>query len=448
MKVAYFSPLSPKKTGISDYSEELLPYLSRHMKLDLYVDNFKPSNKDIIENFRIYTIDDFHKNNKYKEYDHIIYHIGNNAQYHEQIYKTALKYPGIIVIHDYAIHHLIAQLTVGKKKYQEYVEEMKYNYGKEGEKFARESLEGKRRVMWETGNTLNYPANKRLLDTSKAAIVHSKYIKKLVRKTRNNIPVKYVPLPTPDIKLVTEEEKNILRNKYNIPKDKLVIASFGFISRAKRIDKVIAALKEIKKDFNNFIYILVGEEEKGVYEMSKYSREIGMSDYVKCTGFVTLDEFKEYIKLSDICINLRYPTQGETSASLVRIFGMGKPVIVTDIGTFSEYPDEFALKVSYGEKEEEDIYNTLKYLINNKYQLKEIGKKAYEYAKKNHTTEHAASKYYELLRDIDLGRVYKGDVDAYIKLYNEIGDKLYEIGISEEREKTLINIAKIVNESI
>jgi len=29
MKLAYFSPLRPQRSGISDYSEELLPYLAR-----------------------------------------------------------------------------------------------------------------------------------------------------------------------------------------------------------------------------------------------------------------------------------------------------------------------------------------------------------------------------------------------------------------------------------
>jgi hypothetical protein len=36
-RIAYFSPLGPDPSGISDYSEELLPHLARHWDMDLFV---------------------------------------------------------------------------------------------------------------------------------------------------------------------------------------------------------------------------------------------------------------------------------------------------------------------------------------------------------------------------------------------------------------------------
>ena len=38
MRVAYFSPLNPQRSGISDYSEELLPYLGRYLDITLFVE--------------------------------------------------------------------------------------------------------------------------------------------------------------------------------------------------------------------------------------------------------------------------------------------------------------------------------------------------------------------------------------------------------------------------
>ena len=47
MKLAYFSPLSPQRSGISDYSEELLPYLAEGSEIALFVDGFQPANREL-----------------------------------------------------------------------------------------------------------------------------------------------------------------------------------------------------------------------------------------------------------------------------------------------------------------------------------------------------------------------------------------------------------------
>ena len=52
MKIAYWSPLSPMSTGISDYSEELLPYLAkRDLDIHLIVEDYEPSEKNITDLF-------------------------------------------------------------------------------------------------------------------------------------------------------------------------------------------------------------------------------------------------------------------------------------------------------------------------------------------------------------------------------------------------------------
>jgi len=56
MKIAYFTPVSPQRTGIADYSErETLPYLSRYADIDVFIDErIKPTNQDLISNFNIH----------------------------------------------------------------------------------------------------------------------------------------------------------------------------------------------------------------------------------------------------------------------------------------------------------------------------------------------------------------------------------------------------------
>lgn len=421
MKIAYFSPLLPQKSGVSDYSEELLPELSRYADIDLYVSGFIPTSSSIKDNYELFPIERFTMD-LYRDYDEIIYHIGNNTQYHKEIYLTALKYPGIIVLHDYSIHHLIAQLTVGQNDWHSYINEMKYNYGTEGEKLARLSAEGKNKVLWETEYTMKYPVNKRVIDRSKGVIVHSKLAENGVISTRSDVFVQYAPLFTSEIVNVDEMEKKNLRKKYNLPNDCVIFSSFGFVSRAKRIHLVLEAIKELKKKYRNIMYLIVGEEEKGVYEISQLIKKEGLHDCCQYIGFVNLDEFKEYIKISDVCINLRYPTQGETSASLLRILGYGKPAIVTNIGTFSEFPDSIVKKISFNNEIDEckDIVRTMQFFLDNPSEIKKMGQSALTYVKDRHSVSITAQRYIEAIENLqssdtftDEPRFYYSYLDKY-----------------------------------
>ena len=53
MKLAYFSPLSPQRSGIADYSAELLPYLAMGAEITLFVDGFQPANRELTSRFEV-----------------------------------------------------------------------------------------------------------------------------------------------------------------------------------------------------------------------------------------------------------------------------------------------------------------------------------------------------------------------------------------------------------
>src|SRR5438093_4636983 len=92
MKVAYYSPLPPERTGIADYSALLLPALER--RLDVRIARrrrLRPQRVDID-----------------------LYHVGNNPDAHGWIVDALRRRPGLVVLHDFVLHHLIAGLTVGR----------------------------------------------------------------------------------------------------------------------------------------------------------------------------------------------------------------------------------------------------------------------------------------------------------------------------------------------
>ncbi len=69
------------------------------------------------------------------------------------------------------------------------------------------------------------------------------------------------------------------------------------------------------------------------------------------TGYVPDDEFSSYYAAADRIVNLRYPSAGETSGTLIRAFDAGKPVAVSGYAQFAEYPDSCVVKIPFGDDE-------------------------------------------------------------------------------------------------
>src|SRR3977135_83563 len=115
MRVAFFSPLPPARSGIADYSEALIESLKPLVDLEVFSqpsERFDPGKFDVA-----------------------LYHVGNNA-WHDFVYETALKHPGIVVLHESNLHHLIADLTIKRGNWDAYVKECEYEGGADALAFA------------------------------------------------------------------------------------------------------------------------------------------------------------------------------------------------------------------------------------------------------------------------------------------------------------------------
>lgn len=440
-KLAYFSPLNPIKSGISDYSEDLIPYLNGEFDIDVYIpnnfqmDNIELQNKINIKEF--YQFDELYNN---KEYDAVLYHMGNNYTAHNEIYEFAIKYPGVVVLHDYSLHHFFAAKTLEQGNISAYKEEMFYCHGNEGLNKVNEFLNHKIPPIWET-DSLNYPLNLRLLDRSAGIIVHSQFASEMLKKQAPYAPISVVPLPAPLItdidllysKMITERET------LGISKDDFVICALGYANHTKRIDKVIEALKLIKENklIRNFKFFIVGEIATS-YPLQELIKKSNLIDEVICTGYVSLNQFDQYIAASNMCVNLRYPTQGENSASLLKILGHGKPVIATDIGSFSEFPDEVVYKIGYDESEVDEIISSI--LQINKIDRFAIGEEIINYTKINNSMRACTDSYLKFINNITSGKTMNVSLGLNYYFENCITDySVFFNGIERNTVDTFID---------
>ena len=230
-KIAFFTPLYPQKTGIASFSEEMLPYLRNKLDIDLYVDNIKPTSKDIIQNHKIYRIEDFERNKN--KYDLYVYQIGNNP-FHLKIYEMSLKYPGVSVLHDYAIHHLVANKLIGiLQDMNQYLAELEFNHGPRSRELAQERAATGKLGLWET-DAIDYPMNKRVLVSSLGTVVFSEFARERLKQYKTYKPIHRLYLHSGADDMQADEQIFLNAKKsLGVPADKLLICSFGFISKTK-----------------------------------------------------------------------------------------------------------------------------------------------------------------------------------------------------------------------
>jgi glycosyltransferase involved in cell wall biosynthesis len=99
---------------------------------------------------------------------------------------------------------------------------------------------------------------------------------------------------------------------------------------------------------------------------------------------------------ADVHVCLRRPTMGETSAVAVRAVSAGKPLVVDDVGWFSELPETVALKVSC---EPESLTAALEELAGNPQQRARMGAASLELARTEHDLNHVADLYAAALEE-------------------------------------------------
>lgn len=424
MRIGYCSPFNPLKSGISDFSEELVDALSKYAEIVVF-SPVEPEKRELRELCKIHALSDLDNQNIRASLDVIVYHIGNNAECHEKIVDMLEKYPGIVELHDFGLHNMMAAIVLKKKGRDGYIRLAEYCHGRKGRKIAEEFVHGLSDAPWDRF-PLEMSMNRTILEKAKAVIVHSEFTKQMVLGLFPDKPIVNIMHHSMDIVDDPVSWKAFCRNRLDLKNDKSILGAFGFATQSKRILPILDALEKYKKEGNDFQFILVGEVSETLSIQQEISKR-DLDENVVITGFASLDDFKFYMGACDFCLNLRYPTQGENSGSLHRMFGMGKPAIVTDIGTFSDYPDDVVLKVRYDEHEVDDIYHAISLLAGNRKELQKRSKAALDYAKTYCDLEKNAKQYAEFFQQIHTHTWQPDYEDTLITLLLKLGltDKNY-----------------------
>ncbi len=337
-RLAYFSPLPPERSGISDYSAELLPELARFYEIDVIVQQDTVSDDWINANFGVHDLAFFREHRS--RYDRIIYHIGNSP-FHIYMLDTLRRYPGVVVLHDFFQSGVLNWMeTTGG--FPDYFSKAVYeSHGYSGLLRAKE--QGREWAV----RTL--PCNRHVIDAAAGIIVHSDFSRKLAEEWYGSgfgSDWKVVPFPRSPKRI----DRDSARQRLGLGPDDYVVCSFGLIDPTKLNSRLLASWRQSRLSRNATCkLIFVGENHGGQYGndlRDAIAASDSMSGKACITGYVSLDTYRDYLAAADCAVQLRTDSRGETSAALLDCMAYGLPTIVNSNGAFAEIPEAAALKLA------------------------------------------------------------------------------------------------------
>jgi glycosyltransferase involved in cell wall biosynthesis len=409
VKVAYFSPLPPERSGIADYSALLLPALQARVDVAVVPRGAKraPRGTDVA-----------------------LYHVGNSPEAHTWIVDALRRQPGLVVLHDFVLHHLVAGMTLGRGDTDRYLDAMQRDAGVIGRLLAHGVVDHVLPPIWEE-RAQDFPLAWEVLQYADGVICHSRYVEDLARTYGYEGPIRVIPMPAwPSV-----DTGDRLLPGGSTP----TIVCCGHLNAAKRIPQLLAAFEVVRQRFPDALLVLAGSAAPSLRLES-----LGREDGVLRLEYQDEADLWRLLRDGDVSVSLRWPTMGETSGMVIRALSLGKPLVVSDAGWFQELPDSVAAKVPVDDFEVATLAATLELLAADEGLRGRMGAAAAEYARREHSLDRVADGYVaaleevaggEAVRDAILGDVARAAHDVGMSSgdpdLSEVGARSREVGIGD-----------------
>jgi glycosyltransferase involved in cell wall biosynthesis len=386
--------MPPEKTGVADYSALLLPALERRMDVTVVRRGRKRVPRGV---------------------DVALYHVGNNPDAHSWIVDALRRSPGVVVLHDFVVHHLVAGMTIGRRDGHGYLDAMEREHGVVGRLLAHGVLDKRIPPLWES-RPENFPLAGFVLENATGLIVHSRTVHDLARAAGYERPIWVVPHPAWPVPSLRPERIA----------DGPVVGCFGVVNSSKRIPELLRAFARVRARHPEATLLLVGPTSPG-FDLDRRLQRLGLeSEGLHREGWVDERRLWSLMAGVDVCVNLRHPTMGETSGSAIRSLSLGKPLVVSEVGWFAELPGDVALKVPVGGDEVEALDAALELLVTRGDVREQMGGAASELARREHDLDRVADLYAAALEEAAGGEAVR---EAVVR---EVSEAAADAGISPD----------------
>ncbi len=415
MRLAWFTPFS-KKSSIGRCSYLIAAELSGHVDLDVWYPRTEDPRSTVARAVPFENASEI-DGEMLKPYDLIFYSFGNYLPYHKDIFEVSRRFPGVAVIHDFVMHHFFAGYYLDVLRSPEaYLNTVEQLYGANARALAAQGLEGKRPRVWETDEVADYPFFEALLPGCYGAVVHSRFVLERTGAIAD-VPVRHIHLPHD----VRGAGFSLDRKALGVSGDEFLMVTAGHVNPNKKVLEVIEVLGRNRRLTEKLVYAVVGPLDPGYHaKLQEAIRHHRLESVVRFTGYAPDETLHAFIRLADLCMNLRYPAIEGASGSAVEEMLHGKPIVVTRTGFYQELPDDCVWKIDPRE-EARQLPEALERLRSNSALREGIGARAREYA----VERHNAGRY---ARDLMSFAVEVENTRPMLQAADRIGGELRRMG--------------------
>lgn len=329
-RLAYVAPLPPERSGIAEYSAELLPELGRHYEIDVVAPQASVSDPWVRANCQVRGLDWFREHAG--RYDRVLYHMGNSS-FHSHMFSLMEEIPGVVVLHDFFLSGLASHLemTGAEPGFWTTALYESHGYPAVAQRFA--------------GNTdavkFAYPCNVRVLRAALNVIVHSDNSRRLARSWYGPAAADGWQL-IPHMRVAAQNvQRQAARQALGLDVDSFVVCSFGLLDPAKLNDRLLSSwlASTLARD-PDCVLVFVGENAAGEYGAALLAA-IAASPArarIRITGWADAELYRQYLAAADVGVQLRAHSRGETSGTVLDCMNYGLATIVNAHGSLADLP--------------------------------------------------------------------------------------------------------------
>lgn len=384
-RLAFVSPLPPERSGIADYSAELLPELARYYDIDVITPQPEVTSPWIRANCQVRAVDWFRANAA--RYDRVMYHFGNSP-FHSHMFGLLEEIPGVVVLHDFFIGGVQWHDEAHGIRPHAWTRELQHAHGYAAfeARFRAPNMED---VVW------NYPCNLSVIQRAFGVVVHSEASRELARNWYGSSLAKdWVVVPLLRSQRATDDRDGA-RLALGIPEDAFLVCSFGLLGPTKNNHRLLAAwlASPLSRDPRCRL-VFVGENHGGGYgdELLSAIRASGSDGRVSITGWVSESVYRQYVGAADLAVQLRTLTRGETSAAVLDCMANGLPTIINAHGSMAEFPRD-AVWMLQDDFTDAQLVDALVRLHDDVARREALGARARQHVRERHAPAACALRY-------------------------------------------------------
>ncbi len=384
-----WTPLPPAASGIADYAAEQLGRLATRGDFDLSAVVVEPADAAPIDGLRIVSPSQAPQD----ALD--LYQLGNSPP-HGYVYRAALQRPGVVLLHDWCLHHLVLQETVERGDVDAYLREMRHAHGERGTFVGRQVA----RALGGEMLPALHPLNERVLERSLGIVTLSRELHARVAARRPERPLLHLPHHL-SLPLDPPPTRADARRALGLPLAAPLIVAPGLATPSKRLDVALRALGLLRARHPELCLVVAGGCEAGL-PLRDWARDAGVEAGLVILGRQSLADFERALAAADVVLALRFPTHGEMSGAVVRALGVGRAVVVT-AGTppAEEFGEGLVAWVDPGPRELQSLTATLGALLERPELRAGLERAAREHVLRAHDLDVTLSLLTAFLRAVD-----------------------------------------------